>query len=479
MHKPVQFKNLALSFPHKTCFSAFDGQILYGSRIAIIGRNGSGKSSLLKILHGLIEPSDGEIKLPNTACTGYLPQLIEDFDSLSGGQRLNRALTQVLASQPDILLLDEPTNHLDNRNRRSLLRLLRAFPGTLVIVSHDVELLRSTIDTIWHIDNGRITVFSGNYDDYQREIAVKHAAIQQNLAQLASQKKDNHQALMKEQERAKNSRTRGEKHIRQRKWPTIRSATKVMSAVETAGHKKQAIHHKKQEISRQMTECRLPEVIKPKFTLSAKESNRLLAAIRQGELAFPGSAPVLTDINMHIHSQERVALLGDNGSGKSSFLKAIAGEKCLLKTGEWSITNHIGYLDQHYDNLSGGTVLDVIGNAMPKAAYLDIRSHLNDFLFRKNEEVNALVSTLSGGEKARLSLAVIAARTPELLLLDEITNNLDLETRNHMIEILRDYPGAMIVITHDDDFLKAININRGFRVQNGLINPASTENHYE
>lgn len=479
MHKPIQFKNLALSFPHKTCFSSFDGQILYGSRIAIIGRNGSGKSSLLKMLHGLIEPSDGEIKLPDSACMGYLPQQIEAFDSLSGGQRLNQALTQALAGQPDILLLDEPTNHLDKKNRRSLLRLLRAFRGTLVIVSHDVELLQSTIDTIWHIDNSRITVFSGNHDDYQREMAVKRAAIQQNLTQLATQKRDNHQALMKEQERAKNSRTRGEKHIRQRKWPTIRSATKVMNAVETAGHKQQAIHHKKQEISRQMAECRLPEVIKPKFSLSAKESNRLLVAVRQGELAFPGNAPVLTDINMHIHSRERIALIGDNGSGKSSFLKAIAGEKRLLKTGEWSITNHIGYLDQHYDNLSGETVLDVIGNAMPKAAYLDSRSHLNDFLFRKNEEVNAPVSTLSGGEKARLSLAVIAAKTPELLLLDEITNNLDLETRKHMIEILREYPGAMIVISHDDDFLKAININRVFHVQNGLISLAQTENDYE
>ncbi|MGQ3892873.1 ABC-F family ATP-binding cassette domain-containing protein [Legionella sp. CNM-4043-24] len=478
MHKPIQFKNLALSFPHKTCFSEFHGQILYGSRIAVIGRNGCGKSSLLNMLRGMVEPADGEISLPDPSRIGYVPQQMDAFGSLSGGQRLNRALTQALSVHPDLLLLDEPTNHLDKKNRRSLLRLLHAFKGTLIVVTHDVELLRNTIDTIWHIDNGKITVFSGNYDDYQREKAIRHASLQQNISQLVAQKRENHQALMKEQERARNSRIKGEKHIQQRKWPTVRSATKVTNAVETSGRKQRALHDRKEAVSRQLTECRLPEVIKPGFSLPGRESNRLLVAVGQGELAFSGGAAVLTDIHLHIHSRERIAIVGDNGSGKSCLLKAIYGGRDVQKTGEWSVTGSVGYLDQHYDTLSGDTVMDVISQAMPKATYLEIRRHLNDFLFRKNEEVDALISTLSGGEKARLSLAVIAAKTPDLLLLDEITNNLDLETRNHMIEVLREYPGAMMVVSHDYYFLKSINISQCFHVQNGRINLTSELEEY-
>lgn len=107
---------------------------------------------------------------------------------------------------------------------------------------------------------------------------------------------------------------------------------------------------------------------------------------------------------------------------------------------------------------------------MPNASYLDIRRHLNDFLFRKNEEVNACVFMLSGGEKARLSLAQIAAQTPKLLILDEITNNLDLDTRLHVIQVLQVYPGSILVISHDDEFLEAINVTNRYHINNGLIN---------
>lgn len=120
----------------------------------------------------------------------------------------------------------------------------------------------------------------------------------------------------------------------------------------------------------------------------------------------------------------------------------------------------IGYLDQHYGTLNPDkTVLETIADLVPHLPHAEIRRHLNDFLFRKNEEVNALVSTLSGGEKARLSLAQIAAKTPKLLILDEITNNLDLETKEHVTQVLKAYPGAMIIISHEADFLEEIGIS--------------------
>jgi len=129
----------------------------------------------------------------------------------------------------------------------------------------------------------------------------------------------------------------------------------------------------------------------------------------------------------------------------------------ILKFGSgfWVVpkSEDIGYLDQHYADLKGETVLDCISNRVPSWSHSDIRKHLNDFLFRKNKEVYAKISTLSGGEKARLSLALIAAKTPRLLILDEVTNNLDIETRDHVLQILKTYPGALIIISHDQDFL--------------------------
>ncbi len=473
MHKPIQFQSLSLSFPHKTCFADFSGQIQYGSRIALIGRNGSGKSTLLKWFAGLIDPSEGEIKYPTDCRVGYVPQLIDAFDSFSGAQRFNKALTEALSLGPDILMLDEPTNHLDCNNRRSLIRMLRAFEGTLIMVTHDVELLNATVETIWHIDNGGVAVFSGCYDDYQREMKIQRAAIADEIADLNRKKEQAHHALMQEQTRAKSSRIRGEKHIQQRKWPTIVSDTKARNAQETSGRKKSSINHKKQELIERLSECRVPEIIQPKFSITGIESNQTLVTISGGFVGYEGNFPILQNLSLCIKSRERIAIQGNNGSGKSTLVKAVLGDNMIITQGEWILprSQEIGYLDQHYGTLSEDmTVFDTLSALLRDRAYLDIRIHLNDFLFRKNEEVTAKVSTLSGGEKARLSLARIAAITPKLLILDEMTNNLDFETREHVIQVLQNYPGAMLVISHDADFLTAIGVTDRYNLKDGLLN---------
>jgi ATPase subunit of ABC transporter with duplicated ATPase domains len=233
IHKPILLNNLSLEFPYKTCFTDFSRTIPYGSRIAIIGKNGSGKTSLLQ----LIRKSLSDIKI------GYVPQIIEQHSNLSGGQRFNKALSQVLSLEPDILILDEPTNHLDLDNRKSLMRMLNNFLGTLIIVSHDVELLRKCIDTFWHIESPKISVFTGNYDDYMRDIYQKRSSIEKELSRLEKQKKDVHQALMQEEQRAAKSKQKGQKSIDNKKWPTITSKAKALNAEETTGRKRQAIHH--------------------------------------------------------------------------------------------------------------------------------------------------------------------------------------------------------------------------------------------
>lgn len=464
IHKPIQIKNLQLSFPHKTCFDDFSVQVPYGSRIAILGRNGCGKTTLLKILNGMVEPTSGDVLSAPDVIIGFVPQIVEEFDSLSGGQRLNAAVTQALRLEPNFLLLDEPTNHLDRHNRKSLMRMLQSYPGTLIVVSHDTEVLRHCINTLWHIDNGKIHVFSGNYDDYIREIRKARSSLEQEITRLDRQKKDMHHALMKEQKRAAKSKAKGEKSIQQRKWPTIVSTAKASRSEETSGRKKSAIDHKKQDLTDQLSNLRLPEIIVPKFSLnSADIGDRTIISISDGCVAYAEQEPCLKKISLLINSRDRIAIQGDNASGKSTLIKAIMDDACVIKSGNWYAPKNsdIGYLDQHYGTLSAEkTVLETITELVPNWFHIEVRRHLNDFLFRKNEEVNVLVSTLSGGEKARLSLAQIAAKTPKLLILDEITNNLDLETKEHVIQVLKSYPGAMIVISHEADFLEEIRISK-------------------
>lgn len=179
MHKPIFLNNLSLDFHHKICFENFITSIQHGQHIAIIGRNGSGKSSLLKI----IKENSSQLNI------GYIPQIIENFGNLSGGQRFNKSLTESLKKLPDVLLLDEPTNHLDHKNRRSLMRMLKNYTGTLIVVSHDVELLNGLVDIFWHIDNGKINIFTGNYNDYIHETKQKRTSIENELRKLESQKK--------------------------------------------------------------------------------------------------------------------------------------------------------------------------------------------------------------------------------------------------------------------------------------------------
>lgn len=473
IHRPISLQSLGVTFPQKTCFAGFSTQIHYGSRIGVMGQNGSGKTTLLKIIKGIPEPSEGHIHVPGDVTVGYVPQVIDEFESLSGGQRLNQALTHALSLNPNVLLLDEPTNHLDQKNRASLMRCLQKFPGTLIVISHDAELLRTCVQTLWHIDQGAISVFTGNYDDFRCELERKRSSVEENLAHLNRQRKGAHQSLMKEQARAKSSRAQGEKHIKQRKWPTIVSEAKARRAEETSGSKKKEIQHKREELIDQLSHLSVPEVIVPKFSLRAADviSSRAVVTIKNGSCGY--HAPLLEEIFLSLGGSERLAIQGNNGVGKSTLIRGIMNDQAVIKSGDWMVPNleDIGYLDQHYATLiPEKTVLETIQEVVPGWPHEDIRRHLNDFLFRRNEEVSALVSTLSGGEKARLSLGQIAARTPKLLILDEMTNNLDLETRDHVIQVLQQYPGALVVISHDSDFLTKIGVQDFYDLGTGEKN---------
>ena len=461
MHDIIRIKNFNLSFLDRICFEDFSAEIAFGDRIAIIGKNGSGKSSLLKMI----------ANQKRNANLAHIPQIIEDFGSLSGGERFNKSLSLALGKNPSILLLDEPTNHLDIDNRKSLIRMLSSYYGTLIVVTHDEELLRNCVDILWHIDNGKVTVFRGKYDDYIRDRQSRYQSLSHRIQLLKREKKSVYEKLMKEQQRAAKSRASGEKKIANRKWMKSVADLKTMKAEKSQGKNSRNLDEKKKKLTEELNEMCMPEIIVPKFyLLFQKVGEGTIVSVTDGQIGYSETV-VASDINFSVMFGEHIAIVGKNGSGKTTLLKAIMEDFSIFKKGDWYVPkfSEIGYLDQHYGNLDAEkSALEIISETSPTWTHAEIRKHLNDFLFRKNEEVNLAVKNLSGGEKARLSLARIAAKPPKLLILDEITNNIDLETKNHVAEILQEYPGAMIIVSHDKAFLEKIKIDRYLEIVNAL-----------
>jgi ATPase subunit of ABC transporter with duplicated ATPase domains len=449
MSWPITVANYSLSFTHKVCFEKFSTHVYYGDRIAIVGRNGTGKSTLLRML----------AEANRDLNSAHIPQTITEFENLSGGERFHRALSQALGQKPDLLLLDEPTNHLDRRHRRNVRHLLESYPGTLVIATHDRELLESFPEIIWIVQDGRVTVFRGSYTDYEREAELARQSLLRREALLKREKAALHQNLMREQERSAGSRAAGERNIIRKKWTKMAGGLKKARAEKSRGGTLQALGRKREDLSAQLSELRPPEIIRPRFQLDSRTVGAaVLVSVRGGSAGYPGR-PVLSGINLDVGPRKRLALTGPNGSGKTTLLRAIMGETGVIREGTWLAPppEDIGYLDQHYENLDPRrSAVEIIAEANKGWTAIEIRKHLSDFLFRKNEEVRTAAACLSGGERARLSLAKIAARPPKLLLLDEITNNIDLETRRQIGDILSRYPAAMICISHDEDFLTEI-----------------------
>ncbi len=193
--------------------------------------------------------------------------------------------------------------------------------------------------------------------------------------------------------------------------------------------------------------------------------------VSQGSCGYVGKN-VLHAIVFQVGAKHHVALQGSNGSGKSTLLRTLLGDPEVVRSGEWHIPlrGDIGYLDQHYDGLNPTkNAMEVIGEVAPEWSMAEIREHLSNFLFRKSEEVVVATQHLSGGEKCRLFLARIAARTPKMLILDVPTNNLDLITRAHLIAVVSAYPGAVIVVSHDQHFLEQIQITSWCQVVEGRV----------
>lgn len=466
-HKPIEIQNLAFELPHRQCFAGFSTQILPGDRIAIIGRNGAGKSSLLKMIMGEMEPSSGRIMNNDRLVIGYVPQTVLDHADLSGGERFNEAFTDAISENPDLLVLDEPTNHLDQKTRYSLMRMLDNYQGTILFASHDTNLINQCATKLWHIDNGKVTVFTGNYDDYMHERQIFVDSTEKRLNELRKEKKKLKEEKIKE---LKKSAQQG-KH-RPKDNEKLNFNNKSSRAQATSDTRISTIKKQMESVSTSLNEQRLPEVLMPSFILTNARTSltQSVLSVSQGICGYPTNQSLVTGISLSVYGTDKISISGNNGSGKTTIIRAIIQDPNVVTQGLWQLphTGEIGYIDQHYGNLDPEkTVEDIIAEQNRALTRNDIRKHLNSFLFRKNEEVYEKVKNLSGGEKARLSLAQIAANPPKLLILDEITNNVDIETKQYIVDVLSQYPGAFIVISHEPDFLTKLPLTGKYVIANG------------
>lgn len=467
-HNPIIINNLAIIINDKTCFEDFSTHIYSDKHILIMGNNGTGKSTLLKMIQNIIQPTQGAVIAPKGIVFGYVSQTINNYEQLSGGQRFNRELSRVLSLHPDILLLDEPTNHLDLKNRRSLIGMLQRWNNTLLVVSHDPEILNLKFDEIWHIEHERVLIFKGDYAAYLIEHGQKQKSLVHQREQLKKEKRQLQKMVQLEHKRSNQS-----KMVNKNETDRVLLGAMKERGSQTVGKNLKKLSKIQETIDHQMIDNFVHKKIEPKFNLNARivSSGKSIVSIIDGSCGY--SQSVLSNINMQLVGSSRIALIGDNGSGKSTFIKALLNNPEIRIAGQWQIPerSNIGYLDQHYSNLNSDlTVQETIQVVVPDWDDLAIRKHLNDFLFSSQKEVFNKVGHLSGGEKARLSLAQIAAFNPYLLLLDEITNNIDLQTREHVTEVLSLYPGSMIIVSHDLEFLKALQVMDYYKAENNTLN---------
>ena len=347
------------------------------------------------------------------------------------------ALAAVLFLEPEILLLDEPTNYLDLEGTLWLENYMRTYPHTVVTVSHDRDLLNNTVQTILHLDRGKLTIYAGGYDDFEDARRER-----QRLDLKLKKKQDDtrkHMEAFVERFRAKATK-----------------AAQAQSRLKALA--------KMQPIADEIEERIAPF----HFPAPEKKLANPIITIEGVTAGYDAKTPILSKLDLRIDQDDRIALLGQNGNGKSTFAKLISGKLAPLAGrlgGMHKVT--VGYFAQHQlDELnSNNTPYDYMVRLMPDGTEAQSRTKLGTFGFGA-AKVETKCGNLSGGEKARLLLLLTAFHAPHMLILDEPTNHLDIDSREALVHALNDYDGAVIVISHDRHFVNAI-ADRLWIVRNG------------
>ncbi|MDP3993046.1 MAG: ABC-F family ATP-binding cassette domain-containing protein [bacterium] len=482
-----------------------------GDKIALVGKNGSGKTTLLKIIAGLLSPTTGSIVKDSRV--SYLSQLgldeydkeltvkeyvtkyseewwdillelektfgIKDLDPakkislLSGGEIIKLNLTIATTKEPETLLLDEPTNHLDILSREILKDYLLSFSGSFLITSHDSFFIDQVCTQIWELKDGKITQFGGNYSFYQEQKLIAHEAKERHSQAVKKEIKKVEASKQREEVRATRSLRIGRELKGDRSMSNFEKGFFENKAGQTAASRDKNIRQRQQELTEKSELLKSSVTKKANLRLKTSDAqNRRLFMVSGAKLKI-GTFTQLESVDIEIRRGDRVALIGSNGSGKTSLIRALTGgdDTYSLTGGEIRRAEGLTftYLNQMYEIVSPEkTLLENIYASNAQISYESARESLASFLFFEDSVVNQTASNLSGGERARLAFAMISVSLTDLIFLDEPTNNLDIETVDTIIRGLSGYGGALVVVSHNIDFLAAIGISRSYIIVSGV-----------
>jgi ATPase subunit of ABC transporter with duplicated ATPase domains len=497
---------------------------------ALIGNNGVGKSTLLQIMAGVLQPSGGLVKAD--ARPYYVPQIMGQFNdltiaqalqiedklrslqeilngqvteenlsllnddwtieerclealrywqladldlrqkmgTLSGGQKNKVFLSGISIHQPDIVLLDEPSNHLDTAGRQLLYDFIQSTPSTLMVVSHDRTLL-NLLQAVYELSKRGITVYGGNYDFYQEQKQVESHALHEEVRNKEKALRKARETGREAAERQQKLDARGKKKQEKAGVPTIMMNTLKNNAEKSTARLKSVHAEKAGAIARELTELRkeLPDADKMKFGFdpSALHKGKILVTAQDLNHGYGGGLLWGQALNFQVTSGERIALKGLNGSGKTSLIRIILGEIAPQAGTIQRAENKSVYIDQDYSLID--PQLHVYGQAQ-RFNYSALQEHeikirLNRFLFTK-DDWNKPGSALSGGEKMRLLLCclTISNQAPDIIILDEPTNNLDIQNMEILTAAINEYQGTLIVVSHDEYFLEQVNVQKSIEL---------------
>jgi len=502
----LQISELTYRIAGKLLLENANVTIPAGHKIGIVGRNGSGKTTLYKLILGELENDDGQIRVRKSAKVGQVaqeapggpetlletvlsshPELValqneaettnnpnriaeiherlQDIGAyeaearaasilsglgfsdteqrracseFSGGWRMRVALACTLFTQPDLLLLDEPTNYLDLEGVLWLENFIKNYPYTILIISHDRDLLNQAASAIVHLENRQLTFYGGNFDKFEKTYRE-----QKKLKQAAIKK----QSL----ERAHIQKYVDRFRYKASKAKQAQSRIKMLEKMEPL--------------------AALAEENTVQFNFpNPEELAPPLISFEKCSVGYEQGKPILRNINMRMDMEDRIALLGQNGNGKSTFAKLLA-DRLTPMDGQIKRSRKlsIGYFAQHQqDELDKeGTPLSHLRLLMKGATEAQVRGRLGGFGFGVDKATNQ-ISTLSGGEKARLLFALMSFKAPQMIILDEPTNHLDMDSRQSLIHAINEYEGAVILISHDSYLVEAC-ADRIMVIENGGV----------
>lgn len=459
----LRASDISLTFGGTPLLTDVSFSVRAGDRIALVGRNGSGKSTLLKIVANLVQPTNGEVTSERNTTVRYLRQqpdfgdhtTLGDYvvsglsplddphqalallanlgldaergvDALSGGEARRAALAQVLAAKPDILLLDEPTNHLDLPVIEWLEGELSRTKSALVLISHDRRFLDNTTNTTLWLDRGVVREHSRGFAFFEEW----------------------RDKVLEEEERDLHKLKR--KIVREEHWVTYGVSARRKRNMRRMGEL--------QQLRTQYRDHQRAEGTAKLEAIDARATGKVVIEA-DGLAKTLGGKPLVRDFSIRINRGDRIGLIGPNGAGKTTLIKMLIGE-LAPDEGTVKLGTHLesAFLDQKRDALDPNETLEHFltdgrgQNLIVNGEQKHVMSYMQDFLF-KPEQARTPVRELSGGEKARLVLAKILSRPANLLILDEPTNDLDMETLDLLQELVAGFAGTVLLVSHDRDFL--------------------------